>query len=630
MFEDLIPPPGMFDDLVPAADVPATATVDRSAGIRAPTDAGKRKSEPDATGATSSIPRLVGEAFGAGPILDLLDPGVLSRGWEGVKQGFGSEPIGFSDENRRNYPRTYLTWQPFVAPIDTALRLPGAIVGGAAGLGAGIYQAHGGGKAEADRLERDLNILGQGALIESGMRPPHRGTVPGRNPAAGPSGSGGQPGLRPATDLRSPLSPRHVGEGAEPARNMGPSAIDVTPAVDDALDGQKPAPGPTRSAPPGSDNSGSPPSDNRFESAPSPEPPSQQQIADNRAKIADFVTRVGIPLDRIGSIEIDAVARRMESLPLPDAIGRTALRNALEGDVVSPGEVDWIYGPGAADEVRGASTPANGPADPAQGRAPGQSAAHVAEGQPVPRPGEDGGKTSTRAPVRSGDTATPISENGEYQPRNTPSRHEEPAGPAQTIRPAGIGPDSDPLNRSVEQDGARNTGPPPDQSRVSDDGAPSGAVFVSGDHEASPPAGATPANGDESGSATQRLLKLPAHRFAGRPKERGAPPIGDDGHPVERHHHGQVHDGMIEEMTRTDHRLGENYKINHHNTGQTPSQIDPARARRESYEAWAKDWDQGLFDHLPELSEPQKKRLQVAARARLRAPAKARGRKRKQ
>jgi hypothetical protein len=121
--------------------------------------------------------------------LDLLDPGVLERGWQGAKQGFGSQPLGFSDENRRNYPVARFA-QPFVAPIDAALRLPGAIVGGGAGLGAGMYRAHGGGQAESDRLERDLNILGQGALIESAMRPAHTRTVLdnlGRRDADGPT-----------------------------------------------------------------------------------------------------------------------------------------------------------------------------------------------------------------------------------------------------------------------------------------------------------------------------------------------------------------------------------------------------------------------------------------------------------
>jgi hypothetical protein len=195
LFDDLIPASratgaaagGMFDDLIPASAPSSAVAFAANGGASPPSDAGPNP-QTGAAGLVPSIPRVVGEAFGAGPALDLLDPGVLERGWQGAKQGFGSQPLGFSDENRRNYPVARFA-QPFVAPIDAALRLPGAIVGGGAGLGAGMYRAHGGGQAESDRLERDLNILGQGALIESGMRPAHTRTVLdnlGRRDADGP------------------------------------------------------------------------------------------------------------------------------------------------------------------------------------------------------------------------------------------------------------------------------------------------------------------------------------------------------------------------------------------------------------------------------------------------------------
>jgi hypothetical protein len=182
MFDDLIPAGGaagaaaggMFDDLIPASAPSSAVAFAANGGASPPSDAGPNP-QTGAAGLVPSIPRVVGEAFGAGPVLDLLDPGVLERGWQGAKQGFGSQPLGFSDENRRNYPVARFA-QPFVAPIDAALRLPGAIVGGGAGLGAGMYRARGGGQAESDRLDRDLNILGQGALIESGMRPAHTRT----------------------------------------------------------------------------------------------------------------------------------------------------------------------------------------------------------------------------------------------------------------------------------------------------------------------------------------------------------------------------------------------------------------------------------------------------------------------
>jgi hypothetical protein len=174
------------------------------------------------------------------------------------------------------------------------------------------------------------------------------------------SGPGGRSGFRPATDLRSSLSRYYDEEGAGLRRGRG--SLGSPPGLL----------GPTRSSsPPGDENVGSFAADNKFEVATAPAPLSQQQVAGNRAKVADFIARVGIPLDRVGSTEIDAVARRMGNLPTPDAIETTALRNALEGEVVSPDEVDRIYGPGAADAVRRTSTSANGPADPAQGPGPG-------------------------------------------------------------------------------------------------------------------------------------------------------------------------------------------------------------------------------------------------------------------
>jgi hypothetical protein len=43
----------------------------------------------------------------------------------------------------------------------------------------------------------------------------------------------------------------------------------------------------------------------------------------------------------------------------------------------------------------------------------------------------------------------------------------------------------------------------------------------------------------------------------------GRPPIGSDGHPMELHHVDRTPDGGLMPMTRTSHRLGENYKRNH-------------------------------------------------------------------
>ncbi len=53
--------------------------------------------------------------------------------------------------------------------------------------------------------------------------------------------------------------------------------------------------------------------------------------------------------------------------------------------------------------------------------------------------------------------------------------------------------------------------------------------------------------------------KLPDSRLSAPPSGRGRAPVGDDGHPVELHHNEQLPGTPKTEMTRTDHRLGENF-----------------------------------------------------------------------
>jgi RHS repeat-associated protein len=45
--------------------------------------------------------------------------------------------------------------------------------------------------------------------------------------------------------------------------------------------------------------------------------------------------------------------------------------------------------------------------------------------------------------------------------------------------------------------------------------------------------------------------------------DKGKPPIGSDGHPMELHHADRTQNGPLQPMTRTDHRLGDNYQKNH-------------------------------------------------------------------
>jgi RHS repeat-associated protein len=69
--------------------------------------------------------------------------------------------------------------------------------------------------------------------------------------------------------------------------------------------------------------------------------------------------------------------------------------------------------------------------------------------------------------------------------------------------------------------------------------------------------------------------------------QQGKAPVGKDGKPVELHHEGQT-SGQTKEMTQTEHRGGENFKKNHPNTGQQPSQID----RNQANQARRKHWKQ--------------------------------------
>jgi hypothetical protein len=85
----------------------------------------------------------------------------------------------------------------------------------------------------------------------------------------------------------------------------------------------------------------------------------------------------------------------------------------------------------------------------------------------------------------------------------------------------------------------------------------------------------------------------------GPPPSPGRPPIGSDGHPVELHHRGQ-RPNTADEMTRTDHRLGDNYRQNHSNTGQEASAIDRSEFNRQRREYWEAEWNRGRFDELLE------------------------------
>lgn len=77
--------------------------------------------------------------------------------------------------------------------------------------------------------------------------------------------------------------------------------------------------------------------------------------------------------------------------------------------------------------------------------------------------------------------------------------------------------------------------------------------------------------------------------------KRGTAPTGDDGKPVELHHRGQQPGSPLDEMTRTDHRIGDNYAKNHPNTGQEDSKIDRGKWGNQQKNYWKNDWDRGRW-----------------------------------
>jgi len=98
-------------------------------------------------------------------------------------------------------------------------------------------------------------------------------------------------------------------------------------------------------------------------------------------------------------------------------------------------------------------------------------------------------------------------------------------------------------------------------------------------------------------------IEMPLDRITQLPKSRGDPPKGDDGKPLELHHRNQNPNGPIDEMTQTEHRLGENFRKNHENTGQSESSVDHGpwwrQHVRDHWKAW---WDR----FMPERGDTPK------------------------
>ncbi|WP_373987770.1 RHS repeat-associated core domain-containing protein [Duganella sp. BuS-21] len=92
------------------------------------------------------------------------------------------------------------------------------------------------------------------------------------------------------------------------------------------------------------------------------------------------------------------------------------------------------------------------------------------------------------------------------------------------------------------------------------------------------------------------IKKMPNDEFLRYPKDRGTAPIGADGYSIELHHITQEDDSPLIEMTRTNHRLGKNFKENHTNTGQEKSKIGRDLFKKKQRDYWKSEWDNGRFN----------------------------------
>ena len=71
--------------------------------------------------------------------------------------------------------------------------------------------------------------------------------------------------------------------------------------------------------------------------------------------------------------------------------------------------------------------------------------------------------------------------------------------------------------------------------------------------------------------------------------------VKKNGYSIEIHHDEQNPNGPFKEMTRTDHRLGVNYKKNHPNHTQK-SKIDRTQWKYQQRKYWENEWDSGRWN----------------------------------
>jgi len=88
--------------------------------------------------------------------------------------------------------------------------------------------------------------------------------------------------------------------------------------------------------------------------------------------------------------------------------------------------------------------------------------------------------------------------------------------------------------------------------------------------------------------------RIPNEQITPPIKRGNAPTSNQDGKPVEIHHEGQNSDGPFQELSRTNHRGGDNYKLNHPNYNK-PSEIDRTEFGRQKVDYWKGEWDSGRW-----------------------------------
>lgn len=82
------------------------------------------------------------------------------------------------------------------------------------------------------------------------------------------------------------------------------------------------------------------------------------------------------------------------------------------------------------------------------------------------------------------------------------------------------------------------------------------------------------------------VTEIDPSKIQSPPPKPGLAPIGTDGYPLELHHVDQTAGSDLVEMTRTEHRLGDNFSKNHSNTGKAASEIPRNEFNKIRNEHW--------------------------------------------